>query len=128
MAESDFGSDLSAVTGLTRDLAEASGSLSVAQRVARSWLQPSGGLWYDPSRGGDLLRAQNAPVYPARLAPRLSAQALRDECVDDCAVVVNFIEQTKTLEIQARLTLTDGTDLTFSVTHDGLTAQLLIGT
>jgi len=128
MAESDFGADLSGVTDLTPTLEEVSGALCVAQRIARSWLTPSGGIWHDPGHGEDIRQSINAVVYPSRLAPRLQRQALRDECVEDAQVEVSFIEQTNTLEILATITLTDGTDLQFSLTHDGVTSKLLLGT
>jgi hypothetical protein len=125
--ESDFGADLYGVTDLTPTLDEVSGGLCVAQRIARSWLTPNGGLWYDPGLGEALQQQVNAVVYPARLAPRLRAQALRDECVEDALVEINFTSATKTLEVLATITLTDGSDLQFSLRSDGVTAELLLG-
>jgi hypothetical protein len=124
---SNFGADLYGVTDLTPTLDEVSGGLCVAQRVARSWLTVNGGLWYDPGYGEPLQYAINAPVYPARLAPRLRAQAERDECVESADIKISFTEATKTLEILATLILTDGSELRFSVKNDAVMTELLMG-
>jgi hypothetical protein len=127
MAEADFGSDLSGVTDLSPTLEESSGYLCVAQRVARRWLQPKGGLWHDPSSGGDLMKALNAPFYKSRLEPRLRMQAEMDEAVESAEVVASFTEATRTLEVLGRLILVDSSELQFSLVTNGVTTTLLLG-
>lgn len=96
-----FGSDFSGVLDVDNVLSTVSGRLGVAQAVARRWLTPQGGLFYDDTYGGgilELLNAANPDI--STLAQRLEQQALLDERVEDCTVSVEFVDQTLTIDGQ----------------------------
>lgn len=128
MTVTDYGADLAGVSDLTPNLAESSGEVAVVERVARRWLEQEGALWIDPQSGANMMKALNAPVYPWRLGPRLSSEAVADEAVEECEAAVSSVEATRTIDVRAHLTLTDASELSFTLSYDGVTAKILLGT
>lgn len=98
----DYGTDFSCVTDLDAGLSVVSGPLALVQAVARRWLCPAGGLWYDPEYGYGLLRWLNVSNPPLRkIAAGLAAEALKDERVLSCDVRPSFDRVTGILTISA---------------------------
>lgn len=78
------------------------GRRAVGERVLRGWLTSPGDVHYDLSRGEDIRLWLNAGMTAAdtlTLQNRLRMDALKDEGVLDCTVVItrNFAEQTLTI-------------------------------
>lgn len=96
----DYGSDFSCVDDLDANLTAVSGGTCLLQAVARRWICPPGGLWYDADYGYGLLRHLNASNPRLRaIAAGMIAEALKDERVRACDVLPTFDAATSTLTI-----------------------------
>lgn len=115
----DYGSDFSCVDDLDANLSQVSGDLGLVQAVARRWLCPAGGLWYDPTYGYGLLRhvGVSAPRLRA-IAGGLTAEALKDERVLRCDAFPTFDATTRTITIRATI---------YGQQADSYTFTLLVG-
>lgn len=101
MADVDFGSCWSCLTGLTFPSTQASGFRVVAEAIARRWQTPRGGLINDPDYGFsilDYLQGDLAKADLARIASGASAEAEKDERVLSCDAEVDFSLGTLTVK------------------------------
>ena len=91
----DYGSDISCLGDLDRDLSIVSGSDALLQAVVRRWDTPNrpfdGGLFYDASYGYETRRWINTQANPARIQAGLEAQALLDDRVTGCKVAASLL-------------------------------------
>lgn len=122
----DYGSDFSCVIDIDAGLSVVSGSLCVAQAVARRWLCPSGGLWYDRRYGYGIQRFLAMTDPPVQqIASGLASEARKDERVEDCSAEVTFTPADNTLTIDAVLVTAAG-PFEFTLLVGSLTASMLI--
>lgn len=115
MAESDQGDDFGGVEDLDPTMAVVSGRRCTAECVARRWLDLPGSLFYAPDLGAGLEGFLGASMLaPGDISTLLEAEALKDERVDACSVLVTSADEQ--LVIKGTLTDKDGPfDLTVLV-------------
>lgn len=107
----DFGVDLTTWLSLTPDMDPTftliSGARVVGESVARRWVTPVAGLFYDESYGFDtrlLLNSRiDASMFPG-ISMQLEKEALKDERVQTCSVRLAFNAQTRVLSIHGSVT------------------------
>jgi len=97
-----LGSDLACVFDVDPRLGEVKGRRMLAEAIARRWLTPEGGLFYDPTYGAGLIGALHGSVDDLdRLARRLEDQALQDERVQ--RIDVRVVLDGDALEVAGRI-------------------------
>lgn len=108
----DLGSDISTFPDLDPAYAVRTGPHIVAEAVARRYITPRGGLFYDLNYGYDLRQHLNSVITPGlagRIAAQCEAEALKDERVLGATVtVVQSAGQLATLSVHTVLTLSSG--------------------
>jgi hypothetical protein len=128
-AATGLGLDVSTFPDLDPELRSISGQRAVGEAVARRWLTPLGGLVDDPEYGGEdlgsLLGATRTADELAALGASLERQALEDERVESCRVVVTTTGPLsgQTLIVRAQLTTSEG-PFSLVLTADRLAVSL----
>lgn len=118
-----YGSDFAGVEDLDPNLTVVEGPAAVAVAVARRFLTPAGGLFYDRNFGFDVRRLLNAPIRSIpELTFRLQAEARKDQRVEDADVRV--VRAQEALYIGITLTLATG-PFTFAIRVTKLSVELL---
>ena len=87
----DLGTDISCVSDVDPQCTVVSGRRLLAEAVARRWITPRGMLIDDPNYGTDVTDFIDADVTRASLASMrasMIAEALKDERVESCEVVI----------------------------------------
>lgn len=93
MADPDFGEDFSCTDDITPELASVNGYTALGQSVARRFITPPGGLFYDSDYGYDVLGLIDATVA-AVPAGRIESEAMKDERVDGADATVTIAGRT----------------------------------
>jgi len=108
----DLGADISTYPDLDPAYTLITGPRVVAEAVARRWVTPRGGLFYDLNYGYDLRQFLNAVITPglaSTIAVQCELEALKDERVLQAAVTVKqSAGQLATLTVNCLLTLATG--------------------
>lgn len=105
MAE-DLGSDFGGALDIDQNLSESKGTRALLECVARRWYDRAGSLFYDKNYGVGIETYLNAVVKTSDLATILEEEALKDERVDACTVVVTTTGES--LTIDGRIETADG--------------------
>lgn len=116
------------VSDLDPFFVEISGARVIAEAVARRWTSAKGSMFWDEDAGEDVRAYLNAKLDPAKLADieaTLSAEALKDERVARCAVLVTYNQGTKHLRIRGTITPSEGPAFQFVLSIDAVTATTL---
>ena len=127
----DYGTALAVLTSLPARFAFVDGPVAVAYSVARRWQTARGSLPWAPEVGVDVTELLGQPLADglrAQWQADLRAEALADERVEDCTVVITAPDE-ETLQIAADLSLLEGDDVSFRlvVTVDAVTIEILRG-
>lgn len=122
-----FGSDFSGVDDLDPLLTFLEGDAdevtSLIQAVARRYITPRGGLFYDPSYGLDLRLFVASTYSPAQIEALAAAEARKEERVADCSATATLIGEALTLQI--RCTSNTGATFDFTLNVSKVTVTLL---
>ncbi len=122
-----FGSDFSAVDDLDPLLTFLEGDTddvtALIQAVARRYITPRGGLFYDPAYGLDLRLFVGSTYSPAQIESLTAAEARKEERVSDCSVTATPIGET--LKIEIRCTSNTGATFDFTLEVSKVTVTLL---
>ena len=113
MTAVNFGSDCSTFPDLDGAYAVRTGPHIVAEAVARRYITPRGGLFYDLNYGHDLRQYLNAVLTPGlagRISSQCEAEAGKDERVLGAQVTVTQPtgQQLVTLGVHTVLTISSG--------------------
>ncbi len=109
----DLGDDVGGVLDLDPTMAIVSGKQCLLEAIARRWLDLAGSLFYDRDYGAGIEAYLSAATLSAHdISNTLESEALKDERVQDCKVVVTAAGETLTIKGQ----ITDSSDETFSLT------------
>ncbi len=125
-----LGTDFSGVDDIDNNLTMVSGRKMLAQAIVRRWITDPGGLFYDPEYGAGLLNYLSDIVDDVgSIAALLSAEARKDERVEDCQVSVVWDAATETLSVDGRIETAVGPfSLTLKLSEDNpLTLEVLDG-
>lgn len=116
-----FGSDFSGFDDLDPRLlfleGDADEVTSLIQAVARRYITPRGGLFYDPSYGLDLRQFISSSFSPAQMEALIAAEARKEERVTDCVATVTVSGDTFEVEIRCTASLGGTFDFTLSVSQ-----------
>lgn len=123
-----YGSDFSAFTdldaGLTFLESDRPELVAVAQAVARRFITPRGGMFYDPAYGLDLREFISDTIAPEAVSAMCEAEARKDERVRECATTITVLDSTTwKIDINVMLIADETFSLTLSVSN--VTVELL---
>ena len=124
--DTDFGTDLSAVSDLEVTMREVSGRELLAQAIARRLQTPrGGGLFYDADYGYDVRQFVSGSTLPeGTIEAAIENEILKDERVADVQVDVRYFTANKNLKIYVAINDGDGPfDLVLDVSD--VTVELL---
>jgi hypothetical protein len=108
----DDGIDIGGIEDIDVSMNVVFGKISIGQSIARRWMTPPGGLFYDLTYGAGILGSINATVpNEQKIAYLLQREALKDERVDNIDVVVSFNQLTGNLDILGKVLAVDGNSL-----------------
>ena len=119
----DLGSDFGGALDIDQNLSESKGPRAVLECVARRWYDLAGSLFYDQNYGVGLDAYLNAAVKTDDLATLLEEEALKDERVEECTVVVSTVAES--LRIDGRIVTADG-QYELTVLTSALDVQVLL--
>jgi hypothetical protein len=100
----DLGIDISCTDDLDPAFTPVTGTLALAQAIARRLITPRGGLFYDLEYGLDLRAYLNAGIaqsdgFAYRLGAQIESECLKDERVLSVNADVTFDPQTESLTV-----------------------------
>ncbi len=126
MPHTDYGNDTESTDDTTFARREVSGSIMMAQALARRFQTPRGYLFYDPEYGYDLRQYLKGPIpLLSVINGQVENEAYKDERVDDVKVESSF--DGDGLEVNIAGFGSEGPfDLTLNITE--VTVELLRGT
>ncbi len=96
---------------------------ALIQAVARRYITPRGGLFYDPSYGLDLRQFISGTFSPAQMEALIAAEARKEERVTDCTATVTVAGDVFSVEI--RCTASTGATFDFTLNVSQVTVTLL---
>jgi hypothetical protein len=126
-----YGSDFNCFEDFTPSIAFLEGvvpeRLALAQALARRYITPRGGLFYDPSYGLDLRKFVSETYRPGDVEAMISAEGRKDERVANVVARITVAGETWTIIVNVTTVQGDSFPLTLSVTS--VTVELLsVGT
>lgn len=126
-----FGSDFSAFTDLDANLTFLEGdeqeAVALTQAVARRFITPRGGDPWDPAYGLDLRSFLSDSYNADEVALMISAEARKDERVQDCAVEIEVteVDGDEAWEIDVNCTASTGAVFAFTLSVSQVSVTLL---
>jgi hypothetical protein len=126
-----FGSDFSAIDDIDQTWSVLRGDRgerrALAQAIARRFVTPRGGLFYDESYGLDLREfVSDGGADPSLVEPMIEAEARRDERVVDCMARISVVGATiNEWRVRINPRAIDGQSYPFTLLVTGLTVAML---
>ncbi len=102
----DLGTDIDCLTDIGKVFGLSTGRLNLARAIARRFLTPRGGLFYDLNYGFSLIQLLSSEATRANIlsqGPAIEAEALKDERVLSATAVLTFDDSARKLTITLAL-------------------------
>lgn len=120
----DLGNDISCVFDVDSALTVVSGRVALAEAIARRWITPPGGLFYDPTYGAGLQTFLHGSMQSVEtIGSILENEALKDDRLIGCTVEVRL--EGDELVVRARLEDGEG-PFRFVLNVTDMTVDLLL--
>jgi hypothetical protein len=126
----ELGTDISCVEDLDPAFTVVSGVQALSQALARRFITPRTGLFYDDEYGLDLRAYLNAGIgqgtgFEYRLGAAVEAECLKDERVASVEAVVSFNTTTEKLTIAISGLTSTATSFRLTLAISSVTVELL---
>jgi hypothetical protein len=119
-----FGTDLGGIEDISPSMREVSGRRALIEDIAKRFITPRGGLWYDREYGYDLRQHLNAGgIQEGEIAQEATLEAEKDERVERAFVRVQIIGDA--MNVFVRL-VDPGGPVDFSLAINDVTVTLLM--
>lgn len=128
MKATDYGIDISCVSGLDPNFTLVTGVRVVAEALARRLTTARGSLFYAPDYGTDVREILNARIDQRRLdawRTRIEAECRKDDRVDTVAAKLRFTASSSTLAIAVAGTLKGGVAFALTMEASQFDATLI---